>query len=229
MRPSRPPFGLLLALATIALVAASESRCLSAQGEITGSSNVYLRSGPGADYTTVGTLNAGDQVVILETQGVWTKVATADGRVGYLNHRFVSPIAEPQAELSATPAIRARGEGAATVAAAPSPTVKAEGTKPELTAEMADLRAEITELKRKIGEQRSVEATDRRPPTDGAATSTASTPSAAKGPDGDAAVSTREQGVGVLAVGLLGLIIGWVAGSTFTRRRSRSQRSRLRF
>jgi SH3 domain-containing protein len=210
-------------LGALALLVMTEATSIAEQAEISGTANVYLRSGPGADYPTVGVLNAGDRVTIVGTQGVWTRVATADARVGYLNRRFLTPTTESPEETSSTKDTAVAGPAERP---SPAPSPAAEARKPELAAEMAALRAEISELKQKIEEQRDQQGSETYP--EASTTPIARTPPVAIQTTNDP-VTAREQGVGVLAVAMLCLIIGWVLGSTFTRRRSRSQRSRLRF
>ncbi|MGH7896962.1 MAG: SH3 domain-containing protein, partial [Candidatus Binatia bacterium] len=217
-------FGAMLVLA-LALAVVATTTALAEQAEISGTANVYLRSGPSADSPTVGVLSAGEKVTIVSSQGVWTRVVTSDARVGYLNRRFLTPTGEGQEVAGPTPeaAPVASGERGASAAPSQSPAVE---TKQELSEEMAALRSEISELKRNIERQR--DEADLTTPPDDAATSVARTPPVAIQTGNDSG-SAPEQGVGVLAVAMLCLIIGWVLGSTFTRRRTRSQRSRLRF
>ena len=56
----------------------------------------------------------------------------------------------------------------------------------------------------------------------------AATPFASDAPGAAAPAPAPEQGVGVLAVAFFSLLVGWVLGAAFSRRRSRSQRGRLR-
>jgi hypothetical protein len=200
----------------------SGTTAIAEQAEISGTANVYLRSGPSADTPTVGVLSAGDKVTIVDTQGVWARVVTADTRVGYLNRRFLTPTGESPQAFMARPE-----EGASELVPPPSPA--GEERTPELSAEMAALRAEISELKQKIDERRGEDGSPTRPSVDISTTPVARTPLVAIDTRNAPATAAGEQGVGVLAVAMLCLIIGWVLGSTFTRRRSRSQRSRLRF
>lgn len=216
------------------------TRLLAAPAEIAGIERVYLRAGPGSEQSVIATLSAGDAVNILDIEGSWTKVETRDGRVGFVYHRYVVPkVAAPSGKPTTPPsgAVRAPavsgGDATRTapVAAAeaikPAPAAVTPAVTPgagmpgsggEIAAEIAGLRAEIADLKQKIQDRSADLAADRPAPV------TPSEAPAAANPG-----SSREQSVGAVAVALLSLLVGWVLGSAFTRRRSRSQRSRLRF
>ncbi|HSD11635.1 MAG TPA: SH3 domain-containing protein, partial [Candidatus Binatia bacterium] len=207
---------------------------LAGPAEISGIEKVYLRAGPGTDTAPIGVLKAGDQVNILDVQGSWTKIETQEGTVGFVYHRYIVPrldstppeaapqVIAPQSSVAAVPP----GSGVAApndATPAPSPTEEAGAAKDELSAELASLRAEIADLKQKV-QERVDETGEVQAPSGG---SVSSIP-AGNAPAAPPATSAREQGIGVLAVALLSLLVGWVLGSAFGRRRSRSQRPRLR-
>jgi len=91
------------------------------------------------------------------------------------------------------------------------------------------LRAELAELKEKIQERQTELANEPSPLSGTAAADPLGSPYA---PTAAAPISARDQSIGVLAIALFSLVIGWVLGSTFGRRgpRSGGRRSgRLRF
>ncbi len=53
---------------------------------------VNLRSGPGTTYYVVGSVNNGDILTLLDTNGDWYQVKTADGLTAYINGSFVQKI-----------------------------------------------------------------------------------------------------------------------------------------
>lgn len=238
-------------LLVLGLVAVAPTGAAAQMAEISGIAKVYLRAGPGTEYDSIETLDSGHLVDILDVEGSWTKVQTPEGKVGFVYHKYVvpkvgsgstpatAPVAaapQPQAPqpprpTAATPPVRA----AAPVASAPAP-VPAPATAPapedftetagpaapprdDLTLEVGRLRSEIADLKREI-QDRAAEAEETRArgivspiPATGAMN----------------AMTAREESAGALAVGFFALIVGWILGSAFTNRRTRSRRPRLRF
>lgn len=213
-------------LAGLGFLVATRLATLAGQAEIAGSEQVHLRAGPSTDQAVVATLSAGDVVSILDIEGSWTKVETQDGKVGFVYHRYVVPRVDG---ASGRPT-GGRSEAPRTVATAATvgmdrsesvttPAVPMLPNGDEIAAEVAGLRVEIAELKQKIQDRSAELAVDRA-----AALVTAVDERATANP-----VFAREQSAGVLVVALLSLLVGWVLGSAFTRRRNRSQRPRLRF
>jgi hypothetical protein len=221
-------------LAAFALLCATQSTVLAAPAEISGIEKVYLRAGPGIETTPLGVLNAGDRVNVLEVQGSWTKVETREGTVGFVYHRYVVPltdgkptrepeeVAAPASNVSAEPTSEPVA-AASDVTPAPAQTETITPSKDDLSAELASLRAEVADLKQKVHER--VDQTSDVPPSSGGP---ASAIPAVNVPGAPMGASAREQGIGVLAVAMLSLLVGWILGSAFGRRRSRSQRPRLR-
>jgi uncharacterized protein YgiM (DUF1202 family) len=224
------------------------SALYAAQAEIVGIPKIYLRAGPSADEPSLAILSAGDVVNIVDIEGSWTKVQTTDGKIGYVYHRYVAPkaateagatresppLTPPSAEAapgsfpaaSAAPATATALEApAADIGAAPSAD---RSPSEELSVQVASLRAEIADLKEKVQNRQAQLAAESGAgalpsATDGLATptGTAMTPAAP--------ISGRDQAVGVLMIAAFSLVVGWVLGSTFGRRGSRSRGSRLRF
>jgi uncharacterized protein YgiM (DUF1202 family) len=209
----------LVLLASLAVLVATELVALAEPGEISGIDKVYLRSGPSTEGDPLGVLSAGDRVTILGSAGAWTNVQTQNGKVGYVHHRYVVPLtgvdAETVAELPATtpPPVSALSP----VAVLPTPEPTTAPASDALSTELANLQVEVSRLKDQVREykQRAAEA----PPT------AAAQPGAAQPPTPTAA---GDQAIGVLAVAGLSLLVGWFLGSVFSRRRSRSHRPRLR-
>lgn len=50
---------------------------------------VYLRSGPGTNYASRGTVTDGDHIRVLQNGSVWSKVRTDDHRTGYIKNGYI--------------------------------------------------------------------------------------------------------------------------------------------
>ena len=216
-------------MAGLALLSTIEFAAFAGPAEISGIDKIYLRSGPGTDTAPVTVLNAGDQVNIIGGDGSWTKVETQDGKVGFVSHRYVVPrIDGGPAQVAPQPVAPASNVAAAPGAAppAPSPTATEGAAKDELSAELTGLRAEVADLKQKM-QARGDQTSEVQAPSGASVSSISPAPSdvplaPASAPSG------KEQGIGVLTVAFLSLLVGWVLGSAFARRRPRSQHPRLR-
>jgi uncharacterized protein YraI len=216
-------------LAGLALLSTSEFAAFASPAEISGIDKIYLRSGPGTDTAPVTVLTAGDPVNIIGGDGSWTKVETQDGKVGFVSHRYVVPRADGSpAQVAPQPVTPASDVASAPGATppAPSPTATDGAAKDELSAELMGLRAEVADLKQKV-QARGDQTGEVQAPSGGSASSISPAPLSlplvpASAPSG------KEQGVGVLTVAFLSLLVGWVLGSAFARRRPRSQHPRLR-
>ncbi|GEN28846.1 hypothetical protein HVA01_24920 [Halovibrio variabilis] len=66
--------GVLLSVASMDALAQSDN-----QAWVTDELSTYVRSGPTDGYRIIGTLNAGEQVEVLETSGNYTRVRNSDG------------------------------------------------------------------------------------------------------------------------------------------------------
>src|SRR5262245_27196525 len=82
---------ILALLGVLAALVATEVTSLAEEGEIGGIEKVYLRGGPSTEDPAVAVLSAGDHVTILGSTGSWANVQTQDGKVGYVNRRYVLP------------------------------------------------------------------------------------------------------------------------------------------
>ncbi|MTD37999.1 SH3 domain-containing protein [Erwinia sp. CPCC 100877] len=83
---------ILLSLSAATAAHADEKRFVS--DELT----TWIRSGPGDNYRLVGTVNAGDEVVLLQTNGKYAQIREADGRTAWI----------PTDQLKSKPSLRTR-------------------------------------------------------------------------------------------------------------------------
>jgi uncharacterized protein YgiM (DUF1202 family) len=208
---------LVALLAGLAVLVATQLAAIAEQGEISGIDKVYLRGGPSTEDAPLGVLSAGDRVTIVGAAGAWANVQTADGKSGYVHHRYVVPLAGVGVETAPEVhpvTLPTRAPTQAPVEATPEPTVPAEADA--LSNELTELRSEVAHLKEQVRnyKQQATEALTAAP-----VEHTGAPP---------AQTSARDQAVGVFAVAVLSLLVGWALGSVFSRRRSRSHRPRLR-
>lgn len=237
--------GALCALCVLAFSVLGAVGARAEMAEIGGIPKVYVREGAGTEFGTIATLDAGDPVDILDVEGSWTKIQTRDGKVGFVYHKYVVPRVATPTNAATMPALEptrsmpytsvvapAAPPGPAVAApavAAPSTVVEEPPPAPAapprdgLTVEVSRLRSEIADLKREI-QDRAVEMEDAR-----STQSARGIVSPIPATGAPSSMTASEQSAGALAVGFLALLVGWVLGSAFTRRRSRSQRPRLRF
>jgi uncharacterized protein YgiM (DUF1202 family) len=206
-------------IACLAAFVAAAVAARAEQGEIAGIDKVYLRGGPSTEDPPLGVLSAGDRVTILGSAGTWANVQTEDGKIGYVNRRFVQPIAGTAgAEPMATPIVPTPVAAPTQTLAAPTPEATAATEGDALSKELAELRTEVARLREQVRERKQKVAEEPlSAPAEPGAPAVAPTPA-----------SSRDQAVGVLAVAGLSLLVGWALGSVFSRRRSRSHRPRLR-
>ncbi len=83
---------ILLSLSAATAAHAEEKRFVS--DELT----TWIRSGPGDNYRLVGTVNAGDEVTLLQTNGKYAQIREADGRTAWI----------PVDQLKSEPSLRTR-------------------------------------------------------------------------------------------------------------------------
>lgn len=107
----------------------------------------------------------------------------------------------------------------------PAPPPPPEPAPPGVAAELAAMRAEIAELRRQIIRRTTPVGGNPLPGGGGPAVASA----VATSPAGGNSSYSPEAPVGILAIALASLAVGWVFGSFYMRRRGRSQRNRLRF
>lgn len=83
---------ILLSLSAATAAHAEEKRFVS--DELT----TWIRSGPGDNYRLVGTVNAGDEVALLQTNGKYAQIRETDGRTAWI----------PVDQLKSEPSLRTR-------------------------------------------------------------------------------------------------------------------------
>ncbi len=82
----------LLALSATAVSHAEETRYVSDE------LNTWVRSGPGDNYRLVGTVNAGEEVTLLQSDANYGQIKDSSGRIAWI----------PLKELNTTPSLRTR-------------------------------------------------------------------------------------------------------------------------
>lgn len=81
--------GLLASWVLLGLALGASSAGAAEQGWVRGDLRLNLRSGGGNEYRILGTLATGDQVKVLDKGTDWTRVETADGKVGWIPAGYV--------------------------------------------------------------------------------------------------------------------------------------------
>lgn len=51
--------------------------------------SLYLRTGPGREYGTNGTVKDGDYISVISYGDVWSKVQTSSGKIGYIKNLYI--------------------------------------------------------------------------------------------------------------------------------------------
>ncbi|BBI52039.1 hypothetical protein HORIV_44600 [Vreelandella olivaria] len=77
------------------------------QAWVTDELSTYVRSGPTDGYRIIGTLNAGEQVEVLETSGDYTRVRNSDGNAVWV---LSSELQETPSAIEQLPALEAQVE-----------------------------------------------------------------------------------------------------------------------
>jgi uncharacterized protein YgiM (DUF1202 family) len=237
-RPFFAASAVVVFLAMMPLGAAAESR----PAVVEGTTQLFIRRGPGTEFPPFATLTGGSQVQVEETHGAWARVTTASGQVGYVHARFLkmaraaetappptseSATVQPTRWMSPTGAAptEIRTSTATEVEEQTTPVIEPTATPVELPLEpqvrgsagppvsLPDEQAEIRRL------ADAVEALgrrfDQRLPLPNGAGSTMIEP------------TTGVSG-GAVLLGLLGVIVGWLLGATYQRNKERGRRSRIR-
>lgn len=81
-RRFRPALGLLFALATTTLLAATASA--QNVGWVKGEIRLNLRAGSGTQFKILTGVKTGDELVVLQRGESWTRVQTSEGKVGWI-------------------------------------------------------------------------------------------------------------------------------------------------
>ena len=86
----RSKFSILLATALLVclLLPAAASAATVSMAQSGGS--LYLRSGPGREYSSVGTVRDGDYISVVSYGDIWTKVQTSSGKTGYIKNLYIN-------------------------------------------------------------------------------------------------------------------------------------------
>jgi uncharacterized protein YgiM (DUF1202 family) len=208
-------------LAFLALVPPSRA----GMATVSGVSRIYLRGGPGTSYAPNGFVAEGEAVTTTAQVGNWHRVQTADGRSGYIYGGYLSFVSTPSPESAAAPpaneAAPAPAEPtlpAADVAptgelGADAPSAPASPDVDDWEAELASLKAEVARLRSEVGDA---------PASPGITLPT-------RGPVEISSTPSETSNLRTAGVAVFFLIVGWVFGAGFARRRTRSQRGRLRY
>jgi len=222
---------------------------------VTGAERVFVRRGPGTEFPPFATLTKGSTVEVQEMRGEWARITTASGQTGYINSTFLalpgerekehtaaSPAPSATAPAVTTPVAAAGASEAAALRAATERNKNLEAQVHGLQQELADqkTRAEATpacaaastpmpggpaaeqlhsELARlTVAVENMQRRLDVLPVTE--------VPSANAG-SGDG--SSHLLSPGAVLLGMLGVLAGWLFGSSYGRRQERGRRSRIRF
>ncbi len=87
MKRSKFSIALLFALLLCLLIPTIASAATVSMAYDSGA--IYLRTGPGRDYGTNGTVHDGDHITVLDYGDVWSKVKTSGGRTGYIKNLYI--------------------------------------------------------------------------------------------------------------------------------------------
>lgn len=216
---------------------------------VTGAKRLMVRRGPTKGAASFATLSKGTKVEVQEMHGEWARIVTPGRQVGYVNSNFLAlPSEKPKAAPTPTAASSTMAPTAPSVGSESAAVHTLTERNQSLENEVRGLRDELTTLKSRAGatpalappvaapaadtEQlrselkrltTAVEGLQRR--MDTSPTTEGALPMATVPADGISPV------VSPLAIllGGVGLSIGWLVGSTYSRRQDRGRRSRVRF
>lgn len=81
---------LRILLAALLIAGLLTSTALAATVEMAYSGgSLYLRTGPGRDYSANGTVHDGDYISVLSYGDIWSRVKTSSGRTGYIKNLYI--------------------------------------------------------------------------------------------------------------------------------------------
>jgi len=222
---------------------------------VTGTERVFVRRGPGTEFPPFATLTKGTAVEVQEMRGEWARITTASGQTGYVNSTFLAPPGEretdhPIAAPAATPPSVAAPPAAAAARESTALRAATERNK-SLETQVRSLQQELTELKSRADASAATPAAVPTPAASGLGTEqvhadlarlTASVEAMQRRLDvlpvtetAPAANSASNDGAahvlspGAVLLGMLGLLGGWIFGSSYGRRQERGRRARIRF
>lgn len=215
---------------------------------VAGARRLLVRRGPAKSYAPFAILSTGTKVEVQEMEGEWAHIVMPGGQAGYVNSTF---LALPNEKRRAAPTPTATPSGlppTATPRASESTALRTPNERnPSLETDVRSLREEVATLKSRAeatpaaapvaaaaveteqlrsdlkrlstaveGLQRRLDA---RPMTEG------SLPIAAVPAEGSPPVVSPM----AILLGGVGLSVGWLVGSAYSRRQERGRRSRIRF
>ena len=79
-----------IAALTLALLICFTATASAATISMANGSSLYLRSGPGRNYDSVGVVHDGDSVSVVKYGSVWSKIKTASGKTGYVKNLYIN-------------------------------------------------------------------------------------------------------------------------------------------
>ncbi len=218
---------ILAALAFLAIVPPSRAGTAT----VSGVSRIYLRSGPGTSYAPNGFVAEGEAVTTTAQVGNWHRVQTADGRSGYIYGGYLTFAATPTEDSAPAPAQPADEAASApaepsapAVEVAPSGELEAEAPAAPASSDVDDWEAELASLKAEVARLRSEVG-----PEVGEAPASPGITLPTRGPVEISSTPSETSNLRTAGVAVFFLIVGWIFGAGFARRRTRSQRGRLRF
>ena len=193
---------------------------------VTGVARIYLRTGPGTTYSPNGVVAEGQPVTTLEQVGNWHRVATLDGRTGFIYSGYLSfapsPAAtSPTANMATAAETPISGAIAASVEPFASASPPAGSIDDSWQDELASLKAEVARLRSEI------DAQDATPPRTPASLAALTLPTRA--PVEISSNTPEASNLRTVGIAVFFLVVGWIFGAGFARRRTRSQRGRLRY
>jgi len=249
---------ILIGAAAVLVIAFSVPPKCSAQGQpavVEGTSQLFIRRGPGREFPPFATLTGGSQVQLQERHGTWARVTTASGQVGYVHSKYLRV-------LKADTPVAAPAPPTAPVTTAPTPATAA--PTPAAGSPTRTTRSASTSTPQRVVER----ATERATASPTASAEVTSTPAATETPGtvakklrganveveigrlseavealnrrldqrfplpeaGNVPAPEPDSGVsgGAILLSLAGVVVGWLLGSTYQRNKERGRRSRIR-
>ena len=86
----RSKFSILLAVALLLCLLLPAAALADTVSMARSGGSLYLRSGPGRDYKSVGTVHDGDYITVVSYGSVWSKVKTSSGKTGYIKNLYIN-------------------------------------------------------------------------------------------------------------------------------------------
>ena len=85
----RSKFSIVLAVALIFCVMAPAVASAASVTMAYDGGSLNLRSGPGREYKSVGTVRDGDSITVVSYGEIWSKVKTSSGKTGYIKNLYI--------------------------------------------------------------------------------------------------------------------------------------------